>query len=65
MYLINILARVCVIAVGLLMLVGELSLFPAESTLNETFGLIVMLFGVYRLVQYLTLRRNDGEDRNS
>ncbi|HBB25866.1 MAG TPA: hypothetical protein DCZ59_06320 [Bacteroidetes bacterium] len=61
----NILVRVAVIVVGLLMVAGLMSLFPEPTSLNETFGLIVVLFGAYRMVQYLSTRRrimNDPEE---
>lgn len=61
-HLINILVRAAVIGVGLLMLVGLLSLFPEPTPLNETFGLIVVLFGAYRMVQYLSTRRSTLND---
>lgn len=61
-HLINILVRAAVIGVGLLMLVGLLSLFPEPTPLNETFGLIVVLFGAYRMVQYLSTRRGTLND---
>ncbi|MBU3699727.1 MAG: hypothetical protein FGM33_06920 [Candidatus Kapabacteria bacterium] len=62
LFLINVLARVGVVAVGLLLLTGQLSLFSTDTSLNETFGLIVVLFGLYRLIQYLSIRKNDPDE---
>lgn len=62
MHVANILARTAVVVVGVLILVGELPLFSQESPLNETFGIIVVLFGLYRLVQYLSNRRHDVDE---
>ncbi len=61
-HLFNILVRAAVVIVGLLMLTGFLSLFPEPTPLNETFGLIVVLFGAYRMVQYLSTRRSTLND---
>lgn len=62
MHVANVLARTAVIVVGVLILVGELPLFATDSPLNETFGIIVVLFGLYRLVQYLSNRRQNVDE---
>lgn len=65
LHTLNILSRGAVIVVGVLMLAGTMRLFPADFPLNETFGVIVSLFGAYRLVQYISARSReqvDGED---
>lgn len=61
----NILVRTAVFVVGLLMVVGALSLFPEPSPLNETFGVIVVLFGSYRMVQYLSARKRSQNDTDA
>lgn len=64
----NVVVRFAVIVVGALMLLGVLSAFPPGSPLNETFGIIVVLFGLYRMVQYVSLRQrrepDDGNDED-
>lgn len=66
----NIVVRSAVILIGAMMFMGVLSAFPAGSPLNETFGIIVVLFGIYRMVQYVSLRRrgehdDDNDETNS
>ena len=64
LHTLNILSRSAVILVGVLMLAGVVSLFPEESPLNETFGIIVTLFGTYRLVPYLLAHRRDDREHD-
>ncbi len=55
--------RVLLIAVGLALALGFLPVPPhAQSTL-QTFGVLLALFGLYRLVSYHSaLRRHDAEE---
>ena len=62
LHLLNILSRSAVIAVGVLMFAGFLSLFPADSPLNETFGIIVSLFGAYRMALYVSAHRHGDHE---
>ncbi len=62
MTFLNIVVRSSVIVIGVMMFSGFLSAFPAGSPLNETFGIIVALFGIYRMVQYVSLRRRGEHD---
>lgn len=65
MTVLNIVVRSAIIIIGVMMLSGFLSAFPAGSPLNETFGIIVALFGIYRMVQYVSLRqRREHDDEN-
>ncbi len=64
LHLLNILSRSAVIVVGILMFMGFLSLFPADSPLNETFGIIVSLFGAYRMAQYLSARKREDHEHD-
>ncbi|MBU3678452.1 MAG: hypothetical protein FGM32_02445 [Candidatus Kapabacteria bacterium] len=58
----NVVIRSAVIVLGAMMVMGVLSAFPAESPLNQTFGVIVVLFGIYRMVHYVSLRRREERD---
>lgn len=62
MTVLNLVVRSAVIIIGAMMSVGILSAFPDGSPLNQTFGVIVVLFGIYRMVQYLSLRRREEHD---
>jgi hypothetical protein len=62
LHLLNILSRGAVAGVGVLMFAGLLSPFPADSPVNETFGIIVTLFGAYRMAQYLSASGRDDHD---
>ncbi|MEY3386404.1 MAG: hypothetical protein RIR53_1215 [Bacteroidota bacterium] len=62
LFLLNIAARVAVMIVGLLVLTRQLPLFPTDTSMNEMFGVIVALFGLYRLIQYLSLRTKDHDE---
>lgn len=62
MIALNLVVRSAVIIIGVMMVMGILSAFPDGSPLNQTFGVIVVLFGIYRMVQYVSLRRREEHD---
>lgn len=59
MYAINIVARVLVAVVGLLIAIGEITVGNLGSPFQETFGVVVMLFGAFRVVQFISRSRDE------
>ena len=64
MYVVNIIVRSLVIVVGLLLLLSIPPFIGLSSPLQEVFGTVVMLFGVLRLVLYLSRRRHQSLERD-
>lgn len=62
MYALNILARALVAVVGLSIALGMLAVGDFGSPLQETFGGVVFLFGLYRLVSYIYRSRQHEDD---
>ena len=62
MYAINIIARALVAVVGLLIAFGEISVGDLGSPFQETFGIVVFLFGAFRVVQFIARSRDERED---
>lgn len=62
MYAINIIARALVAVVGLLIAFGEISVGDLGSPFQETFGIVVFLFGAFRVVQFIVRSRDDGDE---
>ncbi len=62
MYAINIIARALVAIVGLLIAFGEISVGDLGSPFQETFGIVVFLFGAFRVVQFIARSRDEDED---
>lgn len=58
MYAVNIIARSLVALVGLLIAFGEISVGTLGSPFQETFGIVVFLFGALRVAQFITRSRN-------
>jgi hypothetical protein len=57
MHLANIIMRSLVVVVGVLLLLSIPPFAGLSSPLQEVFGAVVVLFGVLRLVLYLSNRR--------
>jgi uncharacterized membrane protein HdeD (DUF308 family) len=57
MHLVNIIMRSLVVVVGVLLLLSIPPFAGLSSPLQEVFGAVVVLFGVLRLVLYLSNRR--------
>ena len=53
MYILNIVTRSLVIIVGAGIAVGIAPFDTAQSPFHEIFGVVVILFGTYRLVSYI------------
>lgn len=62
MYAINIIARALVAVVGLLIALGEISVGDLGSPFQETFGIVVFLFGAFRVVQFIARSKDDGDE---
>ncbi len=60
MHVANIITRSLVIVVGLLLLLSVPPFAGLSSPLQEVFGAVVVLFGVLRLVLYLSSRRRQS-----
>jgi len=56
----NIITRSLVIVVGMLLLLSVPPFAGLSSPLQEVFGAVVVLFGVLRLVLYLSSRRRQS-----
>lgn len=61
MYAINIIARALVAVVGLLIAFGGMTVGNLGSPFQETFGVVVFLFGALRVVQFISRNRNEEE----
>ncbi len=48
--------------VGLLIALGEISVGDLGSPFQETFGIVVFLFGAFRVVQFIARSRDEDED---
>lgn len=59
MVIVNIVFRLLVVLTGILILIGFTPFDTLESPLHEIFGTVVVLFGVYRLVAYLSVMRRN------
>ena len=59
MYAVNIIARALVAIVGLLIAFGELHVGMLGSPFQETFGIVVFLFGAFRVVQFISRSRDE------
>jgi uncharacterized membrane protein HdeD (DUF308 family) len=57
MHLANVIMRSLVVVVGVLLLLSIPPFAGLSSPLQEVFGAVVVLFGVLRLVLYLSNRR--------
>jgi len=57
MHWINILARSLVVVFGVGIAFGVSPFDQAPSPFHEVFGSVVVLFGIYRLIHYLQVRR--------
>lgn len=64
MYVLNIIVRALVALVGLSIALGYFTLTGMESPLQETFGVVVLLFGVYRVVNYISRSRQHEQDED-
>lgn len=62
MYVINILARALVALVGLLIAIGEITVGNLGSPFQETFGIVVFLFGAFRVAQFISRSRDESSD---
>jgi hypothetical protein len=62
MYAINIIARALVAIVGLLIALGEISVGDLGSPFQETFGIVVFLFGAFRVVQFIARSRDEDPE---
>ncbi len=60
MHVANIITRSLVIVVGVLLLLSVPPFAGLSSPLQEVFGAVVVLFGVLRLVLYLSSRRRQS-----
>ena len=60
MHVANITTRSLVIVVGMLLLLSVPPFAGLSSPLQEVFGAVVVLFGVLRLVLYLSSRRRQS-----
>lgn len=59
MYTVNIIARALVAIVGLLIAFGQIQVGTLGSPFQETFGIVVFLFGAFRVVQFIARSRNE------
>jgi uncharacterized membrane protein HdeD (DUF308 family) len=62
MHLVNIITRSLVVVVGVLLLLSVPPFAGLSSPLQEVFGAVVVLFGVLRLVLYLSSRRRQDSE---
>jgi hypothetical protein len=62
MYAVNIIARSLVALVGLFIALGEISVGTLGSPFQETFGIVVFLFGALRVAQFITRSRNEDAE---
>ena len=54
MHIINYIVRLLIITVGLLLIFGNIGPKNADKTLITVMGVILILWGIYRLVTYRT-----------
>lgn len=64
MHVVNIIVRSLVVVVGLLLLLGVSPFSGLSSPLQEVFGVVVLLFGILRLVLYLSGRRRQSLEQD-
>lgn len=64
MHVANIILRSLVLVVGVLLLLSIPPFTGLSSPLQEVFGVVVLLFGVLRLVLYLSSRRRQSLERD-
>ena len=57
MFFVNITIRSLVVIVGLLVAFGIAPFDNAPSPFHEIFGIVVVLFGVYRLITFTMVKR--------
>jgi hypothetical protein len=62
MHLVNIITRSLIVVVGVLLLLSIPPFAGLSSPLQEVFGAVVVLFGVLRLVLYLSSRRRQDSE---
>ncbi len=62
MHLVNIITRSLVVVVGVLLLLSVPPFAGLSSPLQEVFGAVVVLFGVLRLVLYVSSRRRQDSE---
>jgi uncharacterized membrane protein HdeD (DUF308 family) len=62
MHLVNIITRSLIVVVGVLLLLSIPPFAGLSSPLQEVFGAVVVLFGVLRLVLYLSSRRRQESE---
>ncbi len=62
MHVINIAVRVLVLLLGGLILAGVPPFGVLDSPLQEVFGSVVLLFGLFRLVSYFSQRKNQLDE---
>lgn len=61
MYAVNIIARALVALVGIFIALGQIPVGNFGSPFQETFGIVVFLFGVLRVAQFVVRNRNEDD----
>lgn len=63
-HIINYLVRGLIVVIGLLLVLGWLLPPKTEPGLMRTFGVVFILFGLYRVVSYYTAQKRLQREKN-